>query len=158
MRVFNIVDEDGNKLARSYLNNTELKSPQTTVYTNAGNFLVPSRSSQQGHIVNLKLEDYHSLSKAWEYGIFSYLFLSPTGIIPCQIKSISRSDGSNITVAAYNDDYSLPSSMSCKGVKNNVLAISYEHNEQKVAEFIKEDSIKKAIANDLKEIENLDIK
>ena len=155
---FNIVDEDGNKLARSYLNNTELKSPQTTVYTNAGNFLVPSRSSQQGHIVNLKLEDYHSLSKAWEYGIFSYLFLSPTGIIPCQIKSISRSDGSNITVAAYNDDYSLPSSMSCKGVKNNVLAISYEHNEQKVAEFIKEDSIKKAIANDLKEIENLDIK
>ena len=35
---FNIVDEDGNKLARSYLNNTELKSPQTTVYTNAGNF------------------------------------------------------------------------------------------------------------------------
>ncbi len=38
---FNIVDEDGNKLARSYLNNTELKSPQTTVYTNAGNFLVP---------------------------------------------------------------------------------------------------------------------
>ena len=36
--------------------------------------------------------------------------------------------------------------------------ISYEHNEQKVAEFIKEDSIKKAIANDLKEIENLDIK
>ena len=73
-------------------------------------------------------------------------------------KSISRSDGSNITVAAYNDDYSLPSSMSCKGVKNNVLAISYEHNEQKVAEFIKEDSIKKAIANDLKEIENLDIK
>lgn len=70
---FNIVDEDGNKLARSYLNNTELKSPQTMVYTNAGNFLVPSRSSQQGHIVNLKLEDYHSLSKG--LGI-RYIFIS----------------------------------------------------------------------------------
>ena len=48
--------------------------------------------------------------------------------------------------------------MRCKGVNNNIQANSYEHNKQKVAEFIKEDSIKKAIANDLKEIENLDIK
>ena len=153
-----MVDEDGSKLARSYLNNTELKAPQTTVYTNAGNFLATSCSAQQDYIVNLKLKDYHSLSKAWEYGIFSSLFLFPTGIIPCQEKSISRSDGSHITVVTFNNDYGLPSSMRCKGLKNNVLSISYKHNEQKVEEFIKEDSIKKAIANDLKEIENLDIK
>ena len=103
------------------------------------------------------LEDYHSLSKAWEHCIF-FTPSHPMGVISYHVKSINRNDGNKITVSTYNNDHISPYRMSFNGLKDNVLSLLYKPDEQKAAEFLKEDAIKKAIANDLKEIENLDMK